>query len=375
MSEPLAPRPAEWALPRGAIVLLGGAGAVILVAGMRAFSDIMGPVFLALMLTIAVTPIASLLLRKGWPGWLVSIITIAASFAILIGFALILAYAAVRLATLVPQYADETSQLTRQAEDFLDGLGVSQQQIDSALANFDVSDISGYLIKAAAGVLAVFSNFTFVCILLFFMGLDLLAFNHRLAISKRLRPDIGQAFESFVSGTRSYLLVSTVFGLIVAVIDVGALWLLGIPLPILWGFISFITNYIPNIGFLIGVIPPALLGLLEGGWLLMIAVIVIYSVINFVIQSLIQPRFVGESVGLATTVTFLSLTIWAWILGPLGALLAIPLTLLTKAVLIDMDPATRWMGLLLMTGRPNDDEAPASDAEAAADQDPEPAPA
>ena len=64
-------------------------------------------------------------------------------------------------------------------------------------------------------------------------------------------------------GIKKYLLVSTVFGLIVAALDAGALWLIGIPLPILWGLLSFITNYIPNIGFILGLIPPALLGLHE----------------------------------------------------------------------------------------------------------------
>jgi len=74
---------------------------------------------------------------------------------------------------------------------------------------------------------------------------------------------------------------------------------------------------------------------------------VIYSVLNFVCQSLIQPRFVGGAVGLSTTVAFLSLLFWAWMLGALGAILAIPLTLLAKALLIDIDPRARWAGVLL----------------------------
>ena len=87
---------------------------------------------------------------------------------------------------------------------------------------------------------------------------------------------------------------------------------------------------------MIGLIPPALLGLLEGGVSEMLLVIAIYSVINVVIQSIIQPKFVGDSVGLSVTVTFLSLTFWAWTLGGLGALLAIPLlaALLIVALLV-----------------------------------------
>ena len=111
----------------------------------------------------------------------------------------------------------------------------------------------------------------------------------------------------------------------------------------LWGVLSFITNYIPNVGFIIGLVPPALLGLLTGGVPDMLLVIGVYCLLNLVIQSMIQPYFVGDSVGLGVTTTFLALIFWAWLLGPLGALLAIPLTLLVKALLVDADP-TRALG-------------------------------
>ena len=121
-------------------------------------------------------------------------------------------------------------------------------------------------------------------------------------------------------------------------IDAVVLWALGIPLPLLWGLLAFITNYIPNVGFVIGLIPPALLGAARGRLSSHARGDRAYSLINFVIQSIIQPKVVGDAVGLSTTVTFLSLVFWAWVLGPLGALLAIPLTLLAKALLIDVDP-------------------------------------
>jgi predicted PurR-regulated permease PerM len=76
-------------------------------------------------------------------------------------------------------------------------------------------------------------------------------------------------------------------------------------------------------------------------------VVVVYCVLNMVVQSLIQPRFIGDSVGLSATVTFVALLFWAWVLGPLGALLAIPVTLLLKAVLVDSDPRTQWVEALL----------------------------
>ena len=99
--------------------------------------------------------------------------------------------------------------------------------------------------------------------------------------------------------------------------------------------------------------PPALLGLLEGGPWLMLWVIVVYAVINFVIQSLIQPKFVGDTADISVTLTVLVLVFWGWVLGPLGAFLAIPLTLLVKAVFVDIDPSTRWIDSLIASKPPD----------------------
>ncbi|NED67048.1 AI-2E family transporter, partial [Streptomyces sp. SID10244] len=122
----------------------------------------------------------------------------------------------------------------------------------------------GYIGDVLESTLSVASALILVITVLLFMAADAISFDKRIAVLRGQRADIAMAFSSFARGTRSYLLVSTVFGLIVAVLDTGALWLLGVPLPILWGLLSFITNYIPNIGFVIGVIPPALLALLDG---------------------------------------------------------------------------------------------------------------
>ena len=91
------------------------------------------------------------------------------------------------------------------------------------------------------------------------------------------------------------------FGLIVAMLDTIFLAFTPVPVPLLWGLLAFITNYIPNIGFVVGLVPPAILGLLEGGPWLMVLIIAVYSVLNFIIQSVIQPKFVGDTVGLTGT--------------------------------------------------------------------------
>ena len=118
--------------------------------------------------------------------------------------------------------------------------------------------------------------------------------------------------------------VASGFGFVVAVIDGSCSFVLDVPGAFVWAVLAFVTNFIPNVGFVIGVVPPAFIALLDSGPGLMLAVIVLSSVINVVIQSMIQPRMVGDAVGLSATLTFLSLVFWAWILGPVGAVLAVP---------------------------------------------------
>jgi hypothetical protein len=141
--------------------------------------------------------------------------------------------------------------------------------------------------------------------------------------------------------------VTTVFGFLVAVVDTVALVLLGVPLALLWGLVSFLTNYVPNIGFFLGLVPPTLLALLVGGPGLALAVIVVYSLANFVLQSVIQPVFVGDAVGLSVTLSFLSVIMWTVVMGPMGAVLAVPLTLFVHAILVGQDPDRRWARVLL----------------------------
>ena len=190
----------------------------------------------------------------------------------------------------------------------------------------------------------------FLLSVMLFLTIESGGFRAKLTVLAVARPDTAVALRRFATGTRRFLVVTTVFGLLTAVVDTVALVALGVPLAVLWGLLAFITNYIPYVGFVIGIVPPAVLALLEGGWPRFLLVVVVYVVVNFVLCSLVQPRYIGDAVGLSLTVVFLSLGFWAWMLGPLGAVLAVPLTLLVKAVLVDAHPSASWMSTLLGAG-------------------------
>jgi predicted PurR-regulated permease PerM len=334
-------------MPRVLIVLLCTAGAVVTLAGLREIGSIVGPALLALVLVLAVSPVRTWLQKHGAPGWTLVAIPLAIVLSVLLSMVAVLTVAIVQMAALAPTYDTQFNQLVVEAQQLAGKLGIGTQQMNEALKSFDPGKIFELAQGFLSGLLNVFSGLLLVVVLLLAMCLDAQAFSRILSMGVARRPKLIGALGNFAQKTRRYLLVSTVFGLVCSVLDVTALWLLGVPLPLLWGVLALITNYIPNIGFVIGLVPPALLGLLEGGPKTMIFVIVAYLLINFVVQSLIQPKFLGDAVGLSTTMTFLSLILWTFILGPLGALLAIPLSLLARTLLVDSDPDGDWAAALI----------------------------
>jgi AI-2 transport protein TqsA len=331
-------------------LLLTAAAAVVVVAGLRAASDIVGPLVLAVALTIVFHPLRIRLERR-LPSWAASVAVLVCAYVLILLLIVSLIVAIGRLAVLIPSYADELNGYVDDVGDWLAKAGVGSDQVAAATEAADAGRLAGLATDVLSSSLAILSNLFFLVALLLFLAFDSAKVSELAAGAREEHPGFVDAMTSFAHGTRSYLAVSAIFGLIVAVIDTGLLWAMGVPAAFVWGVLAFVTNFIPNIGFVIGLVPPALIALLEGGPSLMIAVIVMYSVVNLIIQSVIQPRVVGQAVGLSTTLTFVSLVFWAWVLGPLGALLAVPMSLFFKAVLVEMDPDAGWV-TPLVSGRP-----------------------
>jgi predicted PurR-regulated permease PerM len=334
-------------VPRLVTVALGVIGAVVLGAGIRGAAEIVAPAMLALVLTIAVLPVGAGARRHGWPGWLGTLVALVAAYAILAVLLIGTIVCLIKLVDLLPQYADDAQGLTNQVQDALSRMGIGTSTTKDVLDQTDPAKIVDILTGLLSGILGALGNLFFLVTVMFFFVVAVPGFRPRIAWLRLTKPHLAGSLAKFVNGTQRYLVITALFGAIVGVLDTGALWLIGVPLPLVWGFFSFITNFIPNIGFVIGIIPPALLALLDSGWEEMVVVLVVYSLLNVTIQTFIQPRFVGNTVGLSAELTFLSLVVWTFLLGPLGALLAVPMTLLLRAFFIDSDPRAAWAAPLI----------------------------
>jgi predicted PurR-regulated permease PerM len=334
-------------MPRWLLVLAGLAAASVAIAGLRAVAWLVGPVFLALVVVVALAPVQSWLRRVGVPRWLATTVLLLLVWAVLLVFVTLLVVSVAQFAALLPDYAGRAEILIGDVVRDLNDAGIVSGQLSDLVRQIDYGQFVGLATDLLGRLTSAASTLVLLLSALVFMAIESSGFSRRMALVGEDRPHLPVAMTLFAQGTRSYLLVSTVFGAIVAVGDWIALAIIGVPAAGLWGLLAFITNYVPAIGFVLGVVPPAILGLLAGGWGELIAIVVVYSLLNFVIQTLIQPRFVGDSVGLSMTVTFVALLFWGWVMGALGALLAIPLTLLVKALLVDVDPRGHWLDALM----------------------------
>jgi AI-2 transport protein TqsA len=338
-------------LPRALVVLVGAAAAVIAVAGMRSTAFLLGPTILSLVLTITVHPLR-LRLKRHMPGWAASTLCFTLLIVILAALGVALVISAARFADLAASYSGDFRQQVEDITSRLHDAGVSPGTVQTVNDGADLQAVATIVTDALSRVGQLLTGVALVVSLMLFMTFDSPAFADHVAELAGRRPTLVVAMSGLASSTRRWLVVTTVFGLIVAIIDTIALQIMDIPAPLLWGLLAFLTNYIPNIGFFIGLAPPALLALLDSGFGKMLAVIAVYSVVNFIIQSVIQPKVVGEAVGLSSTITFISMVLWSWALGPMGALLAVPVSLIVRAMLVDADPSMFWIRPLLGDRRP-----------------------
>jgi AI-2 transport protein TqsA len=333
-------------LPLWLTIVLGVAGTAVAVWGIHGAAPILGPVVLAFVLTVVAHPIIGALARRGVRRGLAVAVAVLVVDGGLIAFALALVVSFGQLATVLPQYSDEWEQLLDGMRSTLAGAGIGPQQVEDVLRSIEPQSVLSVVGGLLSGLAGSVGALILVLATVLFMTAEAAGLPERLADvpgTWRLRRALGD----FARNTRRYVVVTTVFGFLVAVVDTVALAALGVPLALLWGLLSFLTNYVPNIGFFLGLAPPTLLAVLVGGPGLGLTVIVIYSLTNFVLQSVVQPVFVGDAVGLSVTLSFLSVIVWTVVLGPMGAILAVPLTLFLHAVLVGQDPDRRWARTLL----------------------------
>ena len=324
-------------------VLLGLAATVIALAGVYFARDVLGPLALAIVFVIICEPVRRPLERRGWPRWAGTTAVIVLAYLVLLAMAALLWFAGTQFARLVRDFADDLRRAGTDLVAWLGELGLHEQAADAAASALDPASIVSLVSSIGGTILSVATALFFVFAYIIFMAADAARYAQaRGTFGATHRPVIDR-IGKLNTGVRRYYVVNASFGLVVAVIDGLALWALGVPAPVVWAILAFVTNFVPNVGFVLGLIPPAVLAFVVGGWPLLLAVIAVYCVVNVVLQVLVQPKFVSDAVDLSLTLSFFSVIFWTFIIGPLGAILSIPLTLLVRALVLEGDPGATWL--------------------------------
>ncbi|MEL4318388.1 AI-2E family transporter [Leifsonia sp. YIM 134122] len=333
--------------PRATIILVGLAAATITAIGISGIRGILAPTLLTLILTICAAPVRAKLIDRGVPRGLATGSVIIVVFGVLAAFGYAIVVAVGQFAAMLPTYSEEFAAIGAAISGWLESLGFGEAQVESIVHSLDPQNVIASLTTAIGGLANFTAALVIVLTMMILMAADAVYSRVILGQLRETSPDLVSALGQYASNVRRYMVVTTVLGIAQGTLDAIALALLNVPAALLWGLLAFLCSFIPNVGYFLALIPPLVFGFLEGGWGTALAVLVVYAVINAVVQSIIQPRVVGQAVSLSQTVTFFSVLFWAVIIGPIGAILAIPLTLLAKAVLIDADPgAHRWQPAL-----------------------------
>lgn len=325
--------------------IIAGASLVVLIAGMRAASVMISPLLLALFLAVLLYPSYQWLLHRGIPTWLAVSIMVLGVLAVGLGLLGLLWLSLAQLRTNLFIYANRLVDLRMDLELMLTRLGVDVPAlVTQELLNRQVLVSTAARLLANAGSL-LFSGFLVIVATIFFLF-------QATHLSARMSRELGpnslfqtQAVQVAQRVARFFVIRVRVNLIVAAGITVW-LFILDVDLALLWGIVAFFLSFIMYVGLGLAAVPPTLLGLAEGGIWTAVLVIVGVIVINVVVENVLAPSMMGQGLNLAPVVALASLVFWAWVLGPLGFILAIPLTVIVVMILAS-NPETHWLTVLL----------------------------
>jgi predicted PurR-regulated permease PerM len=336
-------------------VLVAGASIVIIVAGMKAAASILSPILLATILAISIAPLPNWLHRKGLPKWLAQLLAVLLVFVLIVGVGGLVAVSVFQLQQTLPQYAQNLDQQKASLEGLLGNLGIDPSGI-SSFSGFEPTKLLGFAGSFLGSLAGVLSGVAMMLLVLMMMIIGTTGFGTTLKIGFPAEsPSLGR-FRRLATQLRQYFSITTRINLVIGTVDAVFLFVLGVDFPILWGLIAFLLGYIPSVGFWLALVPPALLALFELGTTQALIVVIGYVVINGGIQNFVQPRWMGAGLDISPIAVTISLFFWAWVLGPLGALLAVPMTMIVKQGLLEGFDETRGIAVLLGAGGDESDE-------------------
>lgn len=321
------------------------ASAIVIIAGIKAASEILIILFLAIFISSIFSSLLNFLKRKSIPTFIGYIL----SLSILVIFSLLLAYviniSLKDFATNLPTYEQKFQDLVVNFIALLENYGYS---IDKAkiLETLNFGSFFALTTKVLGGIGTFLSKFILVIIGVAFILAEAKSFQTKLRVIFQSNARKLQHFNLFSYNIQKYFLVKSFTSFLTGFIITIMLIFFNVDYPILWGVIAALFNFIPVVGSIIAAIPAVLLALMNLDIHSTIYVMILYIIINISISNILEPKLMGKELGLSPLVIFFSLILWGWILGIVGMFLAVPITMTLK-IAFDSNTTTKWIGILM----------------------------
>jgi AI-2 transport protein TqsA len=329
------------------LVVTMAAVAIVLLA-MRAASDILSPILLAAVLAITAAPLLNWFKKRGAPSWLALLLTLALVTIFVVGVVWLVGSSVQDFGLNLRAYEQSIEEMKQALQNTGVNLGIDVDTLaaDPLLAPDKLLQLIAAFV---GGVVSSISNWGLILLTsIFFLVEETILPRKVQTIAEDDDPDIARILQ-LNKDLRGFMAINAVIGLMFAVLTVIVLVIIGVDFAGLWGVLAFFMSFIPGVGLLIAILPPALMALMQFGVTEMLIVIGAYLLIHSLLYSFIKPLFIEEEVNISVAVTFLSLIVWGWVLGPIGAILAVPMTIIVQTIL-DSREETRWMAYMMGSG-------------------------
>lgn len=328
-------------------LLLTAAAFMIIAAGLKAAQALVNPLLLSVFIAIISTPPLFWLEARGLARGPALAIVITTVVIVLSGLSVVAGASVNDFASNLPLYSER---LQAQFDFVLEKLGRFGITIPQTPEGF-IDHVNPAWVLELAGILfnslgAMLANVFLILLTVIFILLEATHFSSKVNAITGGASDTRASIRAATRTIQRYLAIKSIMSLGTGVAIGLWLWSIGVDYPVLWGLLSFLLNYVPNIGSIIAAVPAVLLALVQLGPVAALWSAGGYLVVNVLLGNVIEPRFMGRGLGLSPLVVFLSLVFWGWVLGPIGMFLSVPLTI-TARIAFAANDDTRWIAILL----------------------------
>jgi predicted PurR-regulated permease PerM len=321
------------------------ASVVIVLAGVKTASVIVVPFLLSLFMATILSPFYLWLKKLGLGGTFSLLIIVMVLLLIISSMVSLLGNSVQDFSRNVPFYEVKLRNDLGHFIEIFNKWGIHIPKKDF-FEVFQTNSLIRYIATTLKSLGSLLTNSLMIIITVTFMLMEISQFTKKIERSNS--NSLARLIE-ISDKIKHYILLKALTSAATGIAIVIFLKILGIHYASLWGLLAFMLNFIPNIGSIIAAIPAVLMAIIQYDPIVALYVTLGYLGINILIGSIIEPRILGKGLGLSTLVVFLSLIFWGWLLGPVGMLLSVPLTIMIK-IALQNQPDTQWIAVLLDSG-------------------------